>query len=161
MAAPGRGQVSAFYDGQPRKADGRFDYGKMASVSTASLPEGWRGLKLGGKVQYALTQHEGVDFKNKAVGEIIVTSAGMRHSMKMYSGPMKEALLCDSKALGEVLRNGKVELLPNTKPHVGATFGIAAKVKIDGKVRGVQFIVHRLKGPGPQACQLHHVRLHK
>jgi hypothetical protein len=79
--------------------------------------------------------------------------------MQNNSGPMKEALLCDTQALQDALWSGKSEVLPNTKAFVDTTFGITSKVKIDGKVHEVQFIIHRHKDA--KINQLHHVRLHK
>ena len=100
---------------------------------------------MGEKVKCALAQHQGVSFENKDVGEIKVTSAGLRHSRKEKSDPMKDAFLCDSKALQYALRSGKAEVLPTGKgkeEHVEVTFGITAKVKVDGKSRVVHFIIH-------------------
>jgi hypothetical protein len=71
----------------------------------------------------------------------------------------KEAFLCDPKALQCALWSGKTEVLPNKKKYAEATFRITAKVKVDDKLRVVQFIVHRHKNSNRNF--LYHVALYE
>jgi hypothetical protein len=158
------GQVAPFYDGQPREEDGRFTYGKMASVSTASLPAGV-GAKRHGRKKESVASAWGIPKDGHTVvsvgtlDEVVMSRTGIGHAMKMYPSKEKDALLLNSQAARATFKSAHNERVEGSrKGHVDQVYRFDSRCLVDGEVRNVGIIVQHNKLDG--RFHLYHIAVY-
>ena len=114
------GEGLPLYEGQPRRADGRFDFGKMAGdILSISYAGGCPPNLVSGiyddALKYVREKLCGLRPRHPDAGDFIFPVSGLRHALRTC--PMKEKTL----ALGQLDKIvSAVRLEPCASRHIGA-----------------------------------------
>ncbi|MBR4674823.1 MAG: DUF935 family protein [Victivallales bacterium] len=137
--------AEAFWDGQPRKPNGQFTFGKMPSYTIVKQP-GWhfKGVKTNEKVKEIKGILGDTKLANKDIpGNVGFYTAGVKHIVGYGDTSEIEHIIRSPKILQEIFSQGKCaeEPVHDDKPYADRCWHVKRTCKINGITSRFEFVV--------------------
>ena len=143
----------AFWDGQPRKPDGRFTFGKMQCFVLRSLPQGWfgEGRGTGVRATDAFQDLRHVELQHKKIpGDVYFFKKGVKHTLGTHDTVPLEKLMRSPGIITAVFPNAvckEQEVKPDKSHYADRAWNLHMSIKLDGVSTRMDIVV------------LHHTKL--